>query len=105
MYYACKEVAPMVTFLDVHLLQMPWYVAEYGKFMFTTVIITQKERLKATFTEEDIQNIQTQYKLFERNTTLMKVVSVLCKPLNNTKVLMKHGPGCMTISFVSCFLW
>ena len=26
----------------------------------------QKDRLKATFTEEDIQNIQMQYKLFER---------------------------------------
>ena len=45
---------------------MPWNVAEYGKFMFTTAIITQKDRLRATFTEEDIQNIQTQYKLFER---------------------------------------
>ena len=34
--------------------------------MFTTAIITQKECLRATFTEEDIQNIQMQYKLFER---------------------------------------
>jgi hypothetical protein len=73
---------------------MPWYVAEYDKFMFTTVIITQKDRLKATFTEEDIQSIQTQYKLFERNFTLMKVFRALWKLLNNIKVLMKHGPGC-----------
>jgi hypothetical protein len=34
--------------------------------MFTTAIITQKDRLRATFTEEDIQNMQTKHKLFER---------------------------------------
>jgi len=45
---------------------MSWNVAEYGRFMFTTVIITQKDSLRATFAEEDIQNIQTQYQLFER---------------------------------------
>jgi hypothetical protein len=39
---------------------MPWNVAEYGKFMLITVIITQKDRLRAKFTKEDIQNIQTQ---------------------------------------------
>ena len=36
---------------------MPWNVAECSKLMFTTAIITQKYRLRAAFTEEDIQRI------------------------------------------------
>jgi hypothetical protein len=43
---------------------MPWIEAEYGKFMFSTVIKTQKDSLRPKFMEEDIQNIQTQYKPF-----------------------------------------
>ncbi len=45
---------------------MPWNVAESVKFMFITAIITQKDRLRATFTEEKI------FKTFERNINYLR---------------------------------
>jgi hypothetical protein len=67
---------------------MPWNVAEHGTHMFITVIITQKDRPRATFTEEDIQNMQTQYKLFERKYHSDEGFKCLVPLRNNTQVLV-----------------
>jgi hypothetical protein len=88
MHYAHKEVAQMVQFPV-----MPWN--EYGNCMFTTSIITQKTVLELHLRKKIFKTCECNINDLRENTTLMKVASVLCKLLNNTKVLMRHGAGCM----------